>query len=45
MTSENINLAILTEGDFLSEGNITLNSISKFTSIRKTLTIQMFQLY
>jgi hypothetical protein len=30
MTSENINLAILTEGDFLSEGNITLiGGISK----------------
>jgi hypothetical protein len=43
MTSENINLAILTEGDFLSEGNITL-CISKIY-FNKTLTIQMFQLY
>jgi hypothetical protein len=36
MTSENINLAILTEGDFFIRGNITLiGGISKITSIRK----------
>jgi hypothetical protein len=45
MTSENINLAILTEGDFFIRGNITLiGGISKITN-KKTLTIQMFQLY
>jgi hypothetical protein len=43
MTSENINLAILTEG-VLSEGNITLIEVYlKFTSIRNF--DKMFQLY